>query len=337
MKSIFLAWTILGTALAPSGADAASFTWAGYSFIQESTPDVLGLLGNSAVLGGATFSAGNATGITRSVGFQAQPGGSAGSGFTGLPGFLPELSLGRQGFAQQGLSQSDGSNCLFACAVNLPDGNDGNTTRHGLDVSWSGGKTLSNGAGNDFVIYESGSNSTSPEGFMVRVHLVGNGYSDWLFKSDAGYQVYTNAPATLEGAFATVFDLSDFGLAADVAIDAIQIANLIAADTLGAGGLVLFDGSGTAPGFGSGALDPDPLYVGVLRDLTNPVPAPHGIGFLGLGLVGLAVLRRRRADRADRHSRRGGGGGTAAARSARCRTCIRTVSRSIGSIDTTHH
>lgn len=293
IRSILVAGSLIGASFATQPANATSFTWAGYSFIQESTPDVLALLGNSAILGGATFSLNNANRITRSVGFQAEPGGNANAGFTGLPGFLPELSLGRQGFAQQGLTQSDGSSCLFACAINLPRGDNGLSTRHGLDVSWSGGRTLTNGTGNDFVIYESGSNESSPEGFMVRVHLVGDGYSDWLFKANAGYQVYTNAPATAEGAFATVFDLSDFGLAADVAIDGIQIANLIANDTVGAGGLVLFDGSGVAHGFASGALDPDPLYVGVLRALNSPVSAPNGIAFFGLGLVALSALRRR--------------------------------------------
>lgn len=279
-------------------AQAASFTFSGVTFIQESTPDVLGLLGNSANLGGAQFSGGNANSITRSVGFLAQPGGNANAGFTALPGFDPSLSLGRQANAQHGITQGDGTSCLFACAVNLPQSNAGGTLRHGLEMSWSGGRTLANGAGGDFAIYESGSNASSPEHLMVRVRKTDGTFSAWRFESHDGFQVYTNAPATAEGAFATVFDLSDFGLGAGDEIDLIQTATILSGDKWDSGtGAFLFDGTGTTFATGTGPLDPDPLYIGVLHALNAAsVDAPSALVTVTVGLMALAWFRRRSRD-----------------------------------------
>ena len=66
-------------------AQAAPFTYAGYTFDQDKTPDMLGLLGNGDTLGGATFSSGTVSRITRSVGFNSVSG-TANAGFVG---FLP--------------------------------------------------------------------------------------------------------------------------------------------------------------------------------------------------------------------------------------------------------
>ena len=280
-----------------SNLSAATYSFAGYNWDQDNTPDTLGLLGNGATLGGAAFSNGGPTSITRSVGFVAISG-NANAGFVGEAGFDPSLSLGRLGSAQQGLTQSDGTDSVFSSAVNLPAGNNGSTTRHGLALSWSGGRSLPNGPGADFVLYESGSNSTSPEGQMVRARLQSDGsYTPWFYQAVDAFQVYTVTPgSTVEGAFATAFDLSLLGVADGVLIDRIEIANMHSSDrinvlgTFASSGQVVFNYPGVAlaqasvgslPGmnpnstFGSSALDPDPLYLAVLH---NVVPEPAKIG-----------------------------------------------------------
>ena len=284
-------------------ASATDFTFAGFTFDQDDTPDVFGVIGDGVTLGGAAFSSGFVEDITSSVGFGAD-GVSMGA-FVSSTGFDAELSLGEQAFdlATPTIDQSDGSDGHWATAINMPEGNNGSSTRHGLEVSWSGGRTLTNlGGGDEFVIYESASNSTSPEGFMVRARNASTGgFSDWFFQANDAFENYLSlsggGATTTAGAMAHAFDLSDLGFAVGEAIDLIQIANLISADTLAAGmgtRQVLFDGSGSVHGFGSSALDPDPLYVGVLDGLTGAavVPAPAALP-AGMALLGVMGLRRK--------------------------------------------
>ncbi len=291
-------------------ASASIFSFAGYQWEQDNTPNVLGLLGNGATLGGATFSATLPNRITSSVGFIALSG-NAGAGFEGAPGFDSTLSLGRQANVQHVLTQSDGTASNFSSAVNLPNGNDGSSARNGLSMSWSGGRSLLNGSGDDFVLYESASTSTSSEGQMVRVHLTGGGYTPWQYRAVDAFSVYTNTPATVEGAFATAFDLSTFGLIAGALVDEIQVANLQSSDRLNtvgsfalSGEVVFSDLSGTlakpsvgalagmnpASTFSDAALDPDPLYVGALSAV---VPEPATGALLGLGVLLLGRRVRR--------------------------------------------
>jgi hypothetical protein len=322
MARRFVPWVILLVLVgAASDARAITFAFAGETWEQDSTPDVLGLLGSGANLGGAVMSTGFPTHITQSVGFIAT-GGNASSGFTGAPGYDPNLSLGKQATAQHGLLQTDNTASVFTSAVNLPAGNLGASTRHGLRVSWSAGRTLANAPGADFVVYESGSNSTSPEGFMVRAQLTGGSYTDWYYRIFSAFQLYTNTPAVVEGAFAHVFDLSALGLADGDAIQAIEIANLNSADRIdvvgsfATEGVVVFgDVSGTLARpatngnnnatYGSGALDPDPLYVGIFNALDEPAAVPvestQSLVWIAAGLLAalaLAVATRRRPARA---------------------------------------
>lgn len=296
----FAAFAAMSFAAAP--AFAGPYTFAGVTFEQDSTPDVLAFIPSNSVVAGATFSANKVTHITGSVAFVASSIGGGGV-ITPQPGFNPALSLGRQGFAQLGIDQnggpptSDANNCHYACAINMPTGNNGTTTRNGIQVGWTGGRTLGNGSGADFVIYESGS-PNAPEGFMVRVGNSSTGnFSGWRFEANDGFGLYLNEGVSGERAFATVFDLTDFGIGAGGEIDVIQIANLIATDTLSAGA-VKFDGSGSGHGFASGALDPDPLYIGVLHALNAPaaVDAPSALAAFGVGLAALGLIRRRRQD-----------------------------------------
>lgn len=274
-------------------AIAGTYTFAGATFEQDSTPDQLALLDGGITVGGTTFGTNDVNRITGSVAFVASSVGGGGT-ITPQPGFNPALSLGRQANAQHGITQSDGSSCHYACAINLPRGDNGNTLRHGIEVGWSGGRTLGNGTGNDFVIYESGSAGVSgAEGFMVRVRDASTGqYSGWRYEVADGFAAYLGSA---DGAWATQFDLSDFGLSGADAIDLIQIANLVTADRLD-GSTVRFDGVGTSHGFSTSRLDPDPLYVGVLHALNAPAPvdAPSALAVFGVGIAALGLLRRRR-------------------------------------------
>src|SRR5438046_1242963 len=110
---VVIAATVFGVG---TSVRAASFTFATFAWDQDFTPDKIALLGGGANLGGATFSSGNATRITQSVGFIATSG-NASSGFVGAAGFNPGLSLGKQANTQLGLTQSDGTGSVFSSAV----------------------------------------------------------------------------------------------------------------------------------------------------------------------------------------------------------------------------
>lgn len=299
-------------------ASAATFSFAGYSWDQDKTPDILGLIGNNNNLGGAQFSSGLPTHITRSVGFQnSNPSGSANTGFTGLPGYNPGLTLGVQANTQHGLVQTNpipNSPSLFSSAINLPSGNDGSLARHGVSITWSAGRSLANAPGDEFLIYESGSDAVSSEGQMVRVHLTGDGYSMWYYRAVDAFAAYSQSSPLNEGAFATSFDLSSLGLPIGTLIDEIQIANLQPGDrinTVGSfalsGQVVFSDPSNTLARpsvgnlagmnqnstFSASAFDPDPLYVAVTGSL---VPEPTTAAMLGLGIL-LLTGRSRRSHR----------------------------------------
>lgn len=297
-------------ALSAGGALAGTYSFAGFSFDQDRATDTLGLLGNGVSLGGAQFSADNANRITRSVGFVAISG-DANSGIVGQAGFDPSRSLGRQGYAQQGLTQSDGSNSVYASAINLPRGNNGATDRHGLEMSWSN-RALANGAGADFLVYESASNAPGQEAFMIRARSANTGeWSRWYFRDADGFELFTDGPGQtpVEGAHAFAFDMSDLGFAEGDLVDSIQLANLRTSDRIdgadSTAGFVNFDGTGLMAQFlngaslttyGSSAFDPDPLYAVALGDLVTlgqVIPLPTGGAMALAGLTILGVQRRR--------------------------------------------
>jgi hypothetical protein len=246
------------------------FSFGGFTFDQRNTPDQAARLGNSMNLGGAVFSAGYASEVTlNSVNFP-----QSGTGFN------TNLSLAQLVGLKNGLY-----------AVNLPNGNNGTTNRHGLEVWWSNNRSIENLAGPDFVIYESASAIGSPEGVMVRVRTnrVSDGWTDWFYFASTNFQTTTGA----QGLNSYAFDASIMGAANGAIIDRIQLANLMQADRIAATGTnvggnligqgkVIFDSSTTVQPdagnydsnriFDTDQFDPDPLYVASLQTAFETAP-----------------------------------------------------------------
>lgn len=304
-----------GLALAASLASAGSYSFAGFSFDQTRTTDTLGLLGDNANLGGAQFSANYARRITGSVAFVADSIGSGGV-ITGQAGFDDSLSIGRQAYAQHSITQDGGApngtnNSHYASAINLPNNNDGSGSaarRHGLEMSWAGNRALANGAGADFLVYESASSPGAQEAFMIRARNATTGeWSDWWYQDSDGFENYLGEAS--EGAHAYAYDMSNLGFSVGDLIDAVQLANLMDTDRLdgsSTAGTVNFNGVGVAAqyddngltNFGDGAYDPDPLYAVALGDLVTlgqAIPLPTGGAMALAGLTVIGARRRRSA------------------------------------------
>ncbi len=248
------------------------YSFAGYKWNQEHTPDRVEFLGNGEVVGGALFAIGLPSNVTRPVEFPSN-----------WKGFRANLSLGSEDPARPGPR-----------ALNLPLYDDGTSMRHGVTLSWSGNRVLPNMKGEDFVVYESGEGEGSradkigPELYMVRVrNAVTSVWSPWYHKGTDRFQIYGKRGSA--GAYAAGFDLDDFGVKFGGLIDRIQIANMTRSDRLiGKGvpfrGQVLFvsdDGEGRVPrpvasfllSYESKLLyGPDLLYVASLhRTFQNPI------------------------------------------------------------------
>lgn len=261
---------LLGSAVPVRKAAAQSFSFAGYTFDQSDTPDT-----------GANLSPGTYSGAV----VTAAPTGTANvSGFPAVTsGFDASRSVGRL----TGLSSSG------TRAENLPNGNNGASARSGFVLSWSGGRKLYNAAGDDFLVYESASTPTGPEGYAVQVYRPDSAtWSDWHYEPAEAFQLYNGQPAGGEGAHVTAFDLSTFGLAAGEPIDRIRIVNLTDEDRMesstGSGRVLPEDAGATsahlpAPGplagytsYGSSTLDPDPIYVTTLH-ATSTTACGNGV------------------------------------------------------------
>ncbi len=251
-------------------APQQSYSFAGFTFDQLSTPNVATLLGASTLEGGAIITGLPTTATAGIVGFPSS-----------TVGFDSSLCLGRQAFAGAG-----------ARALNLPAGNDGSAARSGVELSWNNGITLTNLTGSDFVVYESGSTGV-PEAFMVQVHdAVANTWSIWVY-----HPASASAAVTGGVLFATPFDLSDFGLAANDRIDRIRIVNMTNEDRMlnaSRDGQVIPEDNGATSSFtplpgtlaefesyGASTFDPDPLYVGILHPMSPGTPAFDANSALG--------------------------------------------------------
>ncbi|MGC3966388.1 MAG: cadherin repeat domain-containing protein [Pirellulales bacterium] len=200
---------------------APAYTFAGFNFIQPATPD-------QAVALAGLLDGGFGVNVTAPIGSVL--------GVTGFPdstaGFDPALSIGRL------LNPALVAGTL---GVNLPASNIGTVDRAGFVVSWSGGRTLSEQAGDDFVIYESG-DANEPDAMMVQVHVAGVGWTKWRYETPDSFAPYGGAGTA--GTFATAFDLADFGLTGGQSIDAIRVVNMTAADRMEGPGTERVTGSG---------------------------------------------------------------------------------------------
>ncbi len=240
---------------------AQPYSFATFTFDQQDTPDVVAPLANGTFDGAVVTSAANA-------------GPSIGIGFpTDRTSFDDARTLGRL----------IGLYAAGSRGINLPRGDNGSLARSGFVLSWSGGRKLQNLAGDDFVVFESASNSTSPEAFLVQVYSVTDAaWSDWYYEPADSFQLYNGE--TVIGAFATGFDLSDLGLADGDEIDRIRLVNATDEDrTVAASrtGFMLPEDNGATstytpdPGplsgyssYGASSLDPDPIYVAALHTAT---------------------------------------------------------------------
>lgn len=287
--------TLVVDQINPAVATADQFRFAGYTFDQTDTPDQL-----TAFTSGTTPSGQTAVTINSAVG----PVTASANFPSTLFGFNSALSIGRLA----NLSLTSGT-----LALNMPLGNDGTTKRSGFELTWSGGRTLTNESGTDFVIYEASSTVGSQDAAMIQVHVVGGGWTNWYYQTKDARENY---PGSGEGAYATGIDLTMLGVASGAAIDKIRYVNMIAADRMVGPGTEKVTGSGiffasgfVIPGdngatsnvlpdpgdnasynyFGSTTLDPDPLYFGVLHPLNAPSTVGPGNDLIVVNGTSVAV------------------------------------------------
>jgi hypothetical protein len=257
-------------------AHSSPYSFAGYTWDQDNTVDRVEFLGEEKTLGGAYFSPGLPSKVTRGVQFPSSP-----------KGFDPSLAIGSKD------EQLDAPR-----ALNLPLHDDGMVARHGVAVSWSNNRAIPNLNGEDFAVFESGEDETGkaesrgPELFMVRVRNgISGAWSPWIHQATGRFQHYKLRGRA--GAFATGFELDDFGIRFGGLVDRIEIANMTGSDRIIGEkapfkGRVVFDaveGSAIPKPIVSylnsyeenHLYGPDILYVAILqKTITNPIQRDKG-------------------------------------------------------------
>ncbi|PSN11897.1 hypothetical protein C7293_22450 [filamentous cyanobacterium CCT1] len=103
--------------------------------------------------------------------------------------------------------------------------------RSTLELTWEAGAGPVNQTGDDFVVYENGF-VNGPEYYAVAVRSATTGlFTPYRYETFDSYdESAISGPDDGTGLFATAFDLSDFGLVPEEAIDAVRIQNLTATD-----------------------------------------------------------------------------------------------------------
>jgi hypothetical protein len=315
-----LALTILCSVVANTRSQAAVLlTFGGYQWGQANVPNQgiqLGVVDATARSGASFGPAQPSANMTRTSGnitgfIEGQAGVNTGVGY------LSRITKRRNGDPTPNAPlESSGTK-----AVNIPkdrtigSGDIGTSIiRRGIQVGWSAGTNgfahpvMTNVAGNDFVIWESGDHA-QPDAMMTRVrNAVTQQFTPWFY--------FTPSEHAVSGSvlFAFEYDLTNFGFGSGAQIDLIEMANMVSTDRIAALGTNTANGwvaqgkvwpehggafSATNPGpnpgsispaygtpFGSSTYDPDPLYVSVAGNLQQ-LAVPEPASFIVWPLVGL--------------------------------------------------
>lgn len=256
MRPLLIALLAAGCALSAS-AQSSSYKFAGVSWRQENVPDLALLLGDGQALGAAKLSAGLPDSASSATGFPLPPARN----------FRDGQSIGRLT-----VQSKEGPR-----ALNLPGGNDGAASRHGVQLGWSGGRVLPNLRGPDFTIFESSTDEADL--FCVRVRSASSQiWTRWYYLTPQAKQSYVG---TSGKAYATGYDLSYLGIPFGDTVDLIQIVNMMPSDRIDrrdagkAEGFVVIEADPSAnfaePALFSGdsvaGYDPDILYCAVAHQL----------------------------------------------------------------------
>lgn len=236
----------------------------------------------------ATF---NVAGYTWDSANSVQSGSIVG-GSESIFGFNASFLGDKPEVASQTVGSILGFNPGFSTSVNLGNQVD----RSIIELNWGEGMGLTNAAGNDLVLYENGS-WLAPEAFAVAVRKAGEkSFTEFRYEFSDGFAFEADV-------FATGFDLTDFGLGANEAIDAIRITNLLATDKVSGSDGQGFLGGNYDPLTGSSGtgkyetsrFDPDITYVVGLHKPTKPIPEPTStLGLLMFGLFGAGTVLKRK-------------------------------------------
>ncbi len=187
--------------------------------------------------------------------------------------------------------------------LNLPAGDNGAIARSGIQISYDNGRAIANAPGDDLLFYESASNASAVEAFMIQAYNVNTGtWGPWVWQAPETFQKYVGDP--VQGAFATNFDLSDLGVPDGNFVTKFRVVNMMPQDRMvDASGFGVVIPNNTDPGntflpnagplggnlplSSNGDFDPDPLYTGAIgavatnianiRTTVTAVPSP-GIG-----------------------------------------------------------
>ncbi len=248
-------------------AGAASFTIAGIGFDTDNAT-------TTATITGGGYVTDHGTGLPSYTSSDWTAGNSLGTYFQ-RPTFQPGYSAITPVKGAPGTGATLGQDPSFPPTTNL---------REIIQLTWGLGSGLADDTGDDLAIFE----QATSEAFAVRVHTTVpiEGWSAWYYTPYEQETYDTDNDAT-----PTLIDfVADLGFAAGVIINALEITNLIATDTVSdqifgnyGKGEVTFDGSADyAPGRWSGSAqgwlgfevskyDPDIQYVVALHNIQDGV------------------------------------------------------------------
>ena len=305
----FASLALIVFAASSNSQAAVTLSFGGYSWDQADVPNTGKQLGvnDTTTRSGASFGPANDANQTRTGNITGFIEGQAGADTS--VGYLSRITQRKTSEAPAVL-ETTGTR-----AINVPQSANINAAiiRRGIQVGWTPGKNgfttpvMTNGAGTDLVIWESGDHA-QPDALMARVrNAVTQQFTDWYY--------YAPTESAVSGSvlFAFAYDLSNFGLSAGTQVDLIEMANMVSTDRIDApgtstangfvaqgrvlpeaGGAFSLSNPGPDPGnisppygvpYGNATYDPDPLYVSVLTNLQNLAAVPEPATLVGWSLI----------------------------------------------------